>query len=86
MHAVGLAQRRRRLEERRLRAPQTVQQQQIRPLAHGQRRDLELADGHVMDAQQRRAAVGKPEQAFEADREIEVAAGIQPPLRERLDA
>ena len=43
-------------------------------------------DRHVVDAQQRRAAVREPEQALEADREVEVAAGVEPALRERLDA
>ena len=43
-------------------------------------------DRHVVDAQQRRAAVGQAEQALEADREVEVAAGVEPALRERLDA
>ena len=30
--------------------------------------------------------VGQPEQALEADREVEIAAGVEPALAERLDA
>ena len=40
----------------------------------------------VVDAQQRRAAVGEAEHALEADREVEVAARVEAALRERLDA
>ena len=43
-------------------------------------RDLQLADGHVVDPQQRRAAAREPEQALEADREVEVAARVQAAL------
>ena len=49
-------------------------------------RDPELADRDVVDPQQRRAAAREPEEALEADREVEVAARVQPALAERLDA
>ena len=40
----------------------------------------------VVDAQQRRAAVGQAEQALEADGQVEVAAGVEQALPEGLDA
>ena len=41
---------------------------------------------HVADAQQRRAAVREPEQALEAERQVQLAAGVEQALGERLDA
>ena len=67
-------------------APETVQEQDVRPVAHGERRDARAVLEHdVVDAHERRAAAGEAEHALEADREVEVAAGIEEALRERLD-
>ena len=83
---VVAAERRRGVEERRLGAAEAVQQQDVGPLADRQRRDAVAALLDVVDAQQRRAAVGEAEHALEADRQVEVAAGVEAALRERLDA
>ena len=40
----------------------------------------------VVDAHERRPAAGEAEHPLEADREVEVAAGVEQALRERLDA
>ena len=85
--AIAAAERRGGVEERRLGAAEAVQQQDVGALAHGQRRDLQAAvDLDVVDAQQRRAAARQPEQALEADGQVEIAARVEPALRERLDA
>ena len=86
MDPVVAAERRRGVEERRLGAAEAVQQQDVGPLADRQGRDPVAALLDVVDAQQRRAAVGKAEHALEADRQVEVAAGVEAALRERLDA
>ena len=80
------AERGRGVEERGLRAAEAVQEQHVGALAHRQGRDPQPAGRDVVDAQQRRAAVREPEQALEADREVEVAARVEPALGEGLDA
>ena len=63
-----------------------MQEQDVGPLAHRQRREPQPPDRHVVHAQQRRAAVREPEQALEAEREVQLAARVQAALGERLDA
>ena len=66
--AVAPAQRRRRVEERGLGAPSPCSSSMSgpSPIVSVERR--RRPDGHVVDAQQRRAAVGEPEQALEGRR------------------
>src|SRR3954466_13650938 len=79
-------ERRRRVEERGLGRAQPVDAHDVRALAHRQRRDAAARELDVVDAHQRRAPVGQPEQALEADGQVDVAAGVEQPLPEGVDA
>src|SRR3954453_12630955 len=79
-------ERRRRVEERGLGRAQPVDAHDVRALAHRQRRDGAAREPDVGDAHQRRAPVGQPEQALEADGQVDVAAGVEQPLPEGVDA
>jgi hypothetical protein len=83
---VAAAERRGGVEEARLGRAETVQQQHVRAFAHRQRADPQAPDRDLVDAQERRAAGGEPEEALEADGQVEVAARVQAALGERLDA
>ena len=86
MDAVALRERCGGVEKRALRAAEAVQQQHVGAGAHRQRGDPPAAQVHVVDAQQRPAPVLEAEEPLERDREVEVAACIQQPLAECLDA
>jgi hypothetical protein len=78
-------QRGRCVEERGLRRAQPVDAQDVVALAHAQGRDAPAGQLDVVHAQQRRAAGGQAEEPLEADRAVEVAARVEPPLPEGLD-
>jgi hypothetical protein len=84
--AVALRQRGGGVEERALRAAEAVDQQHVGAGAHRERRDAAAGQAYVVDAQQRLATVLLAEHALEGDRQIEVAARVQQPPAEGVDA
>ena len=74
------------VEERGLGGAEAVDADHVGAVAHGQRRDPPAGKPDVVDAHQRRAAVGQAEHALEADGQIDVAAGVELALPEGLDA
>ena len=88
MHrVVGASARRRSRRSRALVAAEAVDQdRRLGAVPGGEGGDLRPAGLDVVDAQQRRAAVGEPEEALEADREVEVAAGPEAARAEGVEA
>ncbi len=85
---VAAAERGGGVEERGLGGAEAVQQQHVRPLAHRQRaRSWRARPGTCVD--RAAGAGGRPgarNRPSKPDREVEVAAGVEAALRERLDA
>ena len=87
MDAVAAAERRRGVEERGLGAAEAVQQQHVSgpsPIVSVETCRRPTGTSWMRSSGGR--PFGQPEQALEADREVEVAAGVEPALGERLDA
>ncbi len=75
-----------RFEERGLVGAEAVQAEHlVRAVAGDQGRDPRPAGLDLGDPQQRVATAGEPEVALEAERQIEVAAGIEATLREGVE-